>query len=357
MTAKYLSHFQVAIAHCLAKLYYQKITVVGQVDLSVPTLYLCSHRNGASDGLVMATALGRTPSLVSVQLLRNPILRCLFDGIPVVRQKDVVRYGLAKNSVQSPIDACVNQLIAGGSVCLYPEGTSEWSYQPQPYQQGMAKIVKALQEQGILVRVQAVGVFYTKPDGFRSRVSLLFDEPFCPNVSDVETLFDELGERLTATSVNCQNTKHFNQVQDLARQACQAGDEFGRAFLSLQNNLSDSHLLHDNQNTSISPYTHKSHSVKKILCQSLLTLGFLPIVALARLAQTKADGRNNTTFFRLLGAMVGAMVQLGLWLILCVWLPMMALGLVVLMIMGMVGWYLYPEPTPVALKDNDNDRV
>lgn len=349
MTAKYLSHFQVAIAHCLAKLYYQKITVVGQVDLSVPTLYLCSHRNGASDGLVMATALGRTPSLVSVQLLRNPILRLLFDGVPVVRQKDVERYGLAKNSVQSPIDACVNQLIAGGSVCLYPEGTSEWSYQPQRYQQGMAKIIKALQQQGVLVRVQAVGVFYTKPDGFRSRVSLQFAEPFYPKAGSVETLFDELGEQLTATSVNCQNIEHFNQVQDLAWQACQAGDEFGRAFLSFQ---------HYHTKSAPTKQTRNSlYFTQKAFCQMLLSFGFLPIMALARLAQTKADGRNNITFFRLLGAMVGAVLQFGLYLILWLILPMLALCWTVLMVLGMVGWYLYPEPMPVALKDNDNDRT
>lgn len=344
-TPKYLSCFQVAIANCLANLYYKKITVVGQVDLSVPTLYLCSHRNGVTDGLVMATLLERTPSLVSIQLLRNPVLRLLFDGIAVVRQKDVERYRFAKNSAPSPIEACVNQLIAGGSVCLYPEGTSEWSYQPQPYQQGMAKIIKALQEQGVAVQVQTIGVFYTKPDGFRSRVDVVLGELFCPKADTVETLFVELGERLTATSVNCQNTEHFNQIQNLAWQACQSGDTFGQAFLSFQ------HSQHSISTQPIHNIHNPLYFTQKTLCQILLSLGFLPIMILARLVQSKADGRNNTTFFRLLGMMAGLVLQFGLWLILCVCLPKVALYWTVLMMIGVIGWYLYPEPIPMALKE------
>jgi len=57
----------------LRTLYYRRVDILGTPCRDRPTLYLLSHRNGAIDGFVYQKALGDTPSLISVQLLRGPL--------------------------------------------------------------------------------------------------------------------------------------------------------------------------------------------------------------------------------------------------------------------------------------------
>ena len=217
----------------LRTLYYRRVDILGTPCRDRPTLYLLSHRNGAIDGFVYQKALGDTPSLISVQLLRGP-LRLLFDGIPVVRGKDRARYGIPADAVAAPVAAAIAQLRAGGSLALYPEGTSDWGYRPLPYHSGMAVIVVKLLAAGADFVVQPTAAYYSKPDGFRSRVSLNMGAPFTPQGESVAELQDELAAALDAVSVNCADAAHFNQVQHAAWQAAQQGEDYGVAFLRAQ---------------------------------------------------------------------------------------------------------------------------
>ena len=217
----------------LRTLYYRRVDILGTPCRDRPTLYLLSHRNGAIDGFVYQKALGDTPSLISVQLLRGP-LRLLFDGIPVVRGKDRARYGIPADAVAAPVAAAIAQLRAGGSLALYPEGTSDWGYRPLPYHSGMAVIVAKLLAAGADFVVQPAAAYYSKPDGFRSRVSLNMGAPFTPQSESVAELQDELAAALDAVSVNCADAAHFNQVQHAAWQAAQQGEDYGVAFLRAQ---------------------------------------------------------------------------------------------------------------------------
>ena len=217
----------------LRTLYYRRVDILGTPCRDRPTLYLLSHRNGAIDGIVYQKALGDTPSLISIQLLRGP-LRLLFDGIPVVRGKDRARYGILADAVAAPVAAAIAQLRAGGSLALYPEGTSDWGYRPLPYHSGMAVIVAQLRAAGADFVVQPAAAYYSKPDGFRSRVSLNMGAPFTPQGESVAELQDELAAALDAVSVNCADAAHFNQVQHAAWQAAQQGEDYGVAFLRAQ---------------------------------------------------------------------------------------------------------------------------
>ena len=217
----------------LRTLYYRRVDILGTPCRDRPTLYLLSHRNGAIDGFVYQKALGDTPSLISVQLLRGP-LRLLFDGIPVVRGKDRARYGIPADAVAAPVAAAIAQLRAGGSLALYPEGTSDWGYRPLPYHSGMAVIVAKLRAAGVDFVVQPAAAYYSKPDGFRSRVSLIFGAPFVPQGESVAALQKELAAALDAVSVNCANAAQFNQIQQAAWQAAQRGEDYGVAFIKAQ---------------------------------------------------------------------------------------------------------------------------
>ncbi|RGE17942.1 hypothetical protein [Leucobacter sp. wl10] len=54
--------------------------------------------------------------LVSLQLLRNPLLRMFFTGIPVVRPQDVERYGMDPAGAADPVSAGARRLENGQRV-------------------------------------------------------------------------------------------------------------------------------------------------------------------------------------------------------------------------------------------------
>ena len=396
------------LGRLLRTLYYRRVDILGTPCRDRPTLYLLSHRNGAIDGIVYQKALGDTPSLISVQLLRGP-LRLLFDGIPVVRGKDRARYGIPADAVAAPVAAAIAQLRAGGSLALYPEGTSDWGYRPLPYHSGMAVIAAKLLAAGVDFVVQPAAAYYSKPDGFRSRVSLIFGAPFVPQGESVAALQKELAAALDAVSVNCADAAHFNQVQHAAWQAAQQGEDYGVAFLRAQRANHPANIgcasAHRPLTTKLPPHAPpitaasatdippdrgEGGGCEAVVAKTTPTLGhvcnlnFPPlrsgggtgrecenrvatafktkykqtlaplalcltcplIVAGACLAARAADGRNNTSFFRILGGMAGALLQIPLWLA-ALYLAPLAGGL--WLAAAALTWRTYPEPAPLPL--------
>ena len=394
----------------LRTLYYRRVDILGTPCRDRPTLYLLSHRNGAIDGIVYQKALGDTPSLISVQLLRGP-LRLLFDGIPVVRGKDRARYGIPADAVAAPVAAAIAQLRAGGSLALYPEGTSDWGYRPLPYHSGMAVIVARLRAAGADFVVQPAAAYYSKPDGFRSRVSLNMGAPFTPQGKSVAELQNELAAALDAVSVNCADAAHFNQVQHAAWQAAQQGEDYGVAFLRAQRanhpaniGCASAHRLLTTElpphappitaasATDIPPDRGEGGGCEAVVAKTTPTLGHVcnlnfpplrsgggtgrecenrvasafktkckqalaplalcltcPLIVIgACLAARAADGRNNTSFFRILGGMAGALLQIPLWLA-ALYLAPLAGGQ--WLAAAALTWRTYPEPAPLPLPE------
>lgn len=342
---KALSTWHFHLSKRLTGFYFSKITVHGERSMR-PTLYIASHRNGATDGQVYTWAIGDTPSLVSIQILRKWYLALIFDGIPVVRPQDSERYGIAKDAVRSPIEEAVQQLAAGGSLSILAEGTSEWDYQPIEYKNGMAKIVAQLKAHNIDFAVQAVGVFYTKPDGFRSRVSVILGKPFVPLAQDEAGIFQEMSMQLDAVSVNCHSVTQFNQIENQAwNQAKQHQQDYGQAFLALQQQTQSetSNILNAERTLTVGWHRYLGY-----FFQLLFLIGLIPTVVLALLAQKGADGRNNVTFFRILGGVYGSVLTLLYWLMVLIFSPMVGVGII---FAGWVGWYFYPEPSPIELQE------
>ena len=403
------------LGRLLRTLYYRRVDILGTPCRDRPTLYLLSHRNGAIDGIVYQKALGDTPSLISVQLLRGP-LHLLFDGIPVVRGKDRARYGIPADAVAAPVAAAIAQLRAGGSLALYPEGTSAWEPRPLPYHSGMAVIAAKLLAAGVDFVVQPAAAYYSKPDGFRSRVSLIFGAPFVPQGESVAALQKELAAALDAVSVNCADAAHFNQVQHAAWQAAQQGEDYGVAFLRAQRANHPANIgcasAHRPLTTELPPHAPpitaasatdmppppqgegrgEGGGCEAVVAKTTPTLGhvcnlnFPPlrsgggtgrecenrvatafktkykqtlaplalcltcplIVAGACLAARAADGRNNTSFFRILGGMAGALLQIPLWLA-ALYLAPLAGGL--WLAAAVLTWRTYPEPAPLPLPE------
>ena len=439
----------------LRALYYRRVHIIGTPCRDRPTLYLLSHRNGAIDGIVYQKALGDTPSLISIQLLRGP-LRLLFDGIPVVRDKDRARYRIKADTVAAPVAAAIAQLRAGGSLALYPEGTSAWEFRPLPYHSGMAVIAAKLLAAGVDFVVQPAAAYYSKPDGFRSRVSLIFGAPFVPQGESVAALQKELAAALDAVSVNCANAAQFNQIQRTAWQAAQRGEDYGVAFIKAQTvantesptiakppadlspppvgegqgggskyaapatpktatfTYTTSAQVYVNRFTApkaiplapsrahpvtppqpsptgggsapvaesptiakppadLSPppvgegqgggskppapatpqtatftYTMSARVYVNRFAPLALALTCPLIVAAACLVGRAADGRNNASFFRILGGLAGALLQIPLWFAALYTAPTAGL---LWLAAAVLAWRTYPEPAPVPLPE------
>ena len=125
----------------LLRNFYFRVRVVGSPCAARPrTLVVSSHRNGAIDGYLVLAAFPRAVFLASAQLLRNPWLRLMFAGIPVVRAKDAQRHHLDPQRFASPVSATLSCLEQGSCVALFPEGTSCWGPKPLPYAQGAALV-------------------------------------------------------------------------------------------------------------------------------------------------------------------------------------------------------------------------
>lgn len=206
-----------------------------------PRVILASHRNGAIDGTQVRAAYPRAQFLVSIQLLRHAAARLLFTGIPVVRGKDVERYGLNREEVSDPIDAACNHLRAGGELAIFPEGTSEWGFQPLPYRPGAARIVCRLMEEGLEPEVIPMGLFYSRPDRFRSRAELFRGTPVqlpprgAGDRAEWEAAVNQaLAGALDEVSVNCLDQATFDLVQGRAAARARQGESFSEAFLELQ---------------------------------------------------------------------------------------------------------------------------
>ena len=87
---------------------------------------------------------------------------------------------------------------------------------------------------------------------------------------------------------------------------------------------------------------------KQTLAPLALCLTCPLIVVGACLAARAADGRNNTSFFRILGGMAGALLQIPLWLA-ALYLAPLAGGL--WLAAAVLTWRTYPEPAPLPLQE------
>lgn len=286
-----------------------------------PRLYLASHRNGAVDGCALASAAPGAHFLVSAQLLRHPVLRLLFTGIPVVRPKDVERYGMDPSEVADPVTAGVRHLASGGDLVVLPEGTSEWSHAPQPYRKGAARILAACRGQGVDVEVVPVGLFYSAPDRYRSRVEVLLGDPVplpddgpspraagspgpspaaagTPDHAEVDRIHTVLSQALDAVSVDCPDEQSFQAVLSAAGADARAGEGFTESFLHHQRQA------RVGRPPLPGPPAPRWPRVLGLALQAPIA----PVLLTAWAVGKKADAVNTVSFFRVLGGTGAALL-------------------------------------------------
>lgn len=354
------------LATVLRTVYFGRVRPAGTPHTGPgPRLVVASHRNGAIDGFQVLAAHPRAQFLVSVQLLRSPVLRLLFTGIPVVRGKDVRRYGIDPRTVSDPVEAGCAHLRAGQDLAIFPEGTSEWGHAPQAYQRGAARIACRLLDEGVAVSVLPVGLHYSTPDAFRSRAEVYegtpVDLPPRQGRGDREwedAVAGAVAEALDAVSVSCPDVETFARVEAAALRRARAGESYAAAFLEEQARAVQGGGNHDAR--PVGP--GGNHPARAVASGATMGdalsgkggaasrgaalvrgagLGLLwlcwPVLVAGFLAGRKADGRNTVSFFRILGGLAASVL----------WVPVLVLagfvwpwGVAAGAVSGLLGWSL-----------------
>jgi 1-acyl-sn-glycerol-3-phosphate acyltransferase len=340
--------------------YFRRVSLAGAMpprEAGKPRFLLVSHRNGAIDGYVALVACPEAQFTLSAQLLRHRLLRLMFDGIPIVREKDRQRYGMARGDFADPFDAACKHLKAGGTLAFFPEGSSTWGYRPQAYQAGGVRVVRRLLEDGVTPQVVPLGLFYRQPDGFRSEAELMPGEPveLPPRLPDEhprhweKRLLAALGASLDAVSVNCPDAESFARVERLAA-AGQAGfsppapetetgappPSYARAFLYWQKAARLSTLP---DAATLQAIPERRAAGWAVPCIAVFCLLLAPVLLVGKWAGQKADDRNTVSFFRFLGGLAAALLWLPVLLVLFVLFP---LPMSVASVLAWIGWRQFP---------------
>jgi len=206
----------------IARVYFARITVLesGRQPRKGPVLYLGLHRNGAVDGFVYHHALRGPTFMISTQLRKSWFARLFFTGIAVTRTKDE---GDRAGNDQA-LQECLNHLRAGGSLFVFPEGTSSLGPRHLPFKTGAIWLILEYGELlGPPLQVIPVGIHYECPWAFRAKVEVVLGDPLDLRLSaslSSRAKLKELKRRaqmgLEAVGINVVSEDYQSRIQRLA---------------------------------------------------------------------------------------------------------------------------------------------
>jgi 1-acyl-sn-glycerol-3-phosphate acyltransferase len=180
----------VAFFRLALRIFFRRIEVVGLHNIRADraVMFAVNHPNGLVDPLfVLCFAPRRVSFLAKAPLFRYPLIGWFarkFDSIPVFRKEDSVT-----GSNEETFAKARTILAQGGSVAIFPEGTTHSDPQLHPLKTGVARI--ALGASLPSLDIVPTGIYYTEKQTFRSSALVVFGAP-------IEVRGDESVESLTA---------------------------------------------------------------------------------------------------------------------------------------------------------------
>jgi 1-acyl-sn-glycerol-3-phosphate acyltransferase len=172
--------FLVVVFRWGLRIFFRRVETRGEdrVPSAGPLLFVLNHPNSLIDPIFLLCLAPRPVSfLAKAPLFRMPLIGGLVravGAIPVERRQDAGA-DLSKN--REMFARVRAHLAAGGAAALFPEGTSHSDPRLKPLKTGAARIALGVSAATPL-QLQAVGLFYTAKQTFRSAALLYYGEPF-----------------------------------------------------------------------------------------------------------------------------------------------------------------------------------
>lgn len=201
-----------AILRVVARLFFRQIQIAGEenVPMREGVIFAMNHPNGLVDPLLLLCFAPRPVSfLAKAPLFRYPLISIFvkgLDSIPVYRKSDNVA-GTNEETFARARDV----LARGGSIAIFPEGTTHSDPKLKELRTGTARI--ALGAAASELRIVPAGIYYTEKETFRSRVLIVFGAPIRvepqsvqePPRDDVERLTGEIQRGLDAVTLQAES--------------------------------------------------------------------------------------------------------------------------------------------------------
>src|SRR3954469_7065466 len=163
--------------------------------MSGPVLLLPNHPNALLDpALIWATA-GRDVRFLAKSTLFDGPLRFVVGGsgaIPVYRKLDQGADLSRNTETFAAVDAA---LARGDAICIFPEGVSHSTGRLVPLRTGAARMALSAERAGTSLKLVPVGLNFDRKTTFRSRVTIIYGEPFtCEDLADASVHPDQVRE-------------------------------------------------------------------------------------------------------------------------------------------------------------------
>lgn len=208
---------------CL-RIFFRRIELLGleRVPPNGAVVFAVNHPNGLVDPLfLLCFAPARISFLAKAPLFGYPIIGSIiraFDTIPVFRKEENAGVSLAQANAQ--MFARAREILErGGSIAIFPEGTSHDDPRMRELKTGAARIALGANVDAMMV--VPTGIYYTAKHAFRSSALVLFGDPIHvqptatrgdlrsenvePLPDDVERLTDAIDAGLDAVTLQAES--------------------------------------------------------------------------------------------------------------------------------------------------------
>ena len=191
------------LARLTCRVFY-RVDCVGAPPASGAAMLLPNHANALLDPAVIWATAGRDVRFLAKSTLFEGPLRPLVAGsgaIPVYRKLD---QGVDVSKNTETFAAVDGALAARDAICIFPEGVSHSTWRLVPLRTGAARMALSAERAGTRVALVPVGLNFERKTAFRSRVTVVYGQPFaCGDLSDagahpdaVRELTDRIAERM-----------------------------------------------------------------------------------------------------------------------------------------------------------------
>jgi 1-acyl-sn-glycerol-3-phosphate acyltransferase len=305
----------------ITTIYFEGITLIHpeRVPAAGPVLFLGLHRNGAVDGFVYNRVLRASAFLVSTQLKRSFFGRIFFNGIGIVRGKD------KGNRSENPaaLAQCSALLEAGGSLFIFPEGTSSLGPRHLPFHGAAAHLIlNHVENQTSKLVVLPVGIHYLNPTAFRAKVEVVVGEAVdcsfhsgSSSLQKIQLLKKRIAQRLESVGINLESEEALQHAEAMARLAAQAkaGSYFRalkRSEAGIPNDLANSWRMLESRSGGTSAcldadpgascFISLAHLILSPIAFTAVIINLPPFLLAAWAGQTFPDDRNVVSLWKIL---------------------------------------------------------